>query len=1010
MAGRATPNNFDALRISAASAVLYSHHHALTGQFEPLVLGIHTLGGLAVLVFFTISGHLVTASWLADPNILRFCARRALRIWPAYTAVLALSAFVLGPWVSDLPVDQYLRDPLTWSYLGNIWMAAQNSLPGVFTGNPLPDAVNGSLWTIPLEIQCYLLLAAAGLFGLLKSRTLWLAILAAIMLWYQIRFGPDFHADWQLRREMLLYFAAGSAICVLQRLWIDRRWQVGLGLGCLAAVLWLADCKYLAFTVIVPYAVIAFGVSTTPFVRRAGRWGDPSYGIYLLAFPVQQAVIQFLWPALGFAGTFALALFVTVALAYLSWHGVEKSALRMKPRRQPGPASGRPLKSVTAIAIQAFKRQRHLLGWLWLAWILVAALNQLTRYFPAPGAALNSDATWTYLPNARKLLAQPWTFLTTDPSSYHVAPMGYVWAAVWGADPVRIQLANCVLFLGCVLLMWRCATRLGGFWAGVVATALLVYFPQLTSYVPQVLTETPYLFGLLLGTTAFVEYALGNPRPRLMLGLAATGLAMTLLARPVLQLFTLLGLFATLAWMGHRSWQAKRATGRTTPQPSPIVNAGLCAALVAALSLPAAVVVKNGLCFDFWALGTGAGTGLYYGVSPFKMGLEPVYSGFNYDAGLTPLAADPRTQGHPLSKQSDAINARVALSIIENTTVADNLKFFAGKLKAWAFYSTPELRMYPKLRAFRLFEWLSISLAALTLLWRTRASMVRMPVALPGAQAPNRTKLCVLAALLALVLGMAAQLTPVLYNTRYNLYFLEPWLMLLCGAGVAVLLQWRSAEAGTWHTMLAQGVRKVLIILMLALLPIALARYASRHEVLTMDPYRPGPVSLLLDGDDMGVARMTGAVPLAPRRWRIESKPALLQIPVNTPDALALAPDRVMDAIWRLRLGVATPQGASACTSAILAYAPAHAPVDWYEPQPVLALRSDGGLHTYAIHGNDNLRPAGDGTLSVTLSCAPGTVVTWAGAELLRSAVPEAARALIREGKAIDPYLRRDPH
>ena len=52
-------NNFDAIRIAAASMVLLSHHYALTGQVEPSFFGIHSLGGLAVTVFFVISGYLV---------------------------------------------------------------------------------------------------------------------------------------------------------------------------------------------------------------------------------------------------------------------------------------------------------------------------------------------------------------------------------------------------------------------------------------------------------------------------------------------------------------------------------------------------------------------------------------------------------------------------------------------------------------------------------------------------------------------------------------------------------------------------------------------------------------------------------------------------------------------------------------------------------------------------------------------------------------------------------------
>ena len=89
-------NNFDAVRIIAALAVLVSHHYALTAQAEPSFLGLHTWGGMAVIVFFVISGYLVTSSWYNDPSFLRFSQRRILRIWPALAVVVVLPRRVVA--------------------------------------------------------------------------------------------------------------------------------------------------------------------------------------------------------------------------------------------------------------------------------------------------------------------------------------------------------------------------------------------------------------------------------------------------------------------------------------------------------------------------------------------------------------------------------------------------------------------------------------------------------------------------------------------------------------------------------------------------------------------------------------------------------------------------------------------------------------------------------------------------------------------------------------------------
>ena len=653
---------------------------------------------------------------------------------------------------------------------------------------------------------------------------------------------------------------------------------------------------------------------------------------------------------------------------------------------------------------------------LWLAFVLTAATKRLIRFFPPPDAQVNGDAYWTYLPNARRLLEHSWSFLTTDPSSYYVAPLGYMWAALWGADPARIQLANCVLFLISILLMWRCATLLGGLLAGVVATALLAYFPMLASIVSQVLTESLFLFGLMLCMTGAIEYTLGNRRPRTMLGLFSIGLAITLLSRPVLQLFALGGLVVALAFTILATRSAYPPQG-ITARFAQRINHRLCAALLAALMLPAAVVVKNGLCFGVWGMGTGAGSGLYYGLNPYKMGLEPVYSGFKYDAGITPLTAAPETKGHPLTREADNINARVAVDIAKNTSIRDNAVFFAGKLKAWLFYSTPELHMDPKLRRLRTFEWISIVLAALALAIRAIRNPTQAQQQLPvtkGTKGTSDEKLVVLSLLLLMVLGMALQLTPVLYNTRYNIFFLEPWLMLLCGVSTAVLLQipTRPIHTGTsaaylwWLKWVPQ---KILIVLLLAVLPLALTRHAVRNENWSMDPYRPGPVQMLLDRDAMGPMRAINAMPLQEGKWRLQANPATLIIPLRVPDPASLAPHKVMDAIWRLRFAIAAPETPRACRKAALQLSNGHPPEGWYRPETTLPLQLDGAPHTYAFHGNDNLRPAGDGELRVSFSCPPGTVVTWNGAELLRSTLPEAARSLIQHGVPIDPYYRQEP-
>ena len=140
------PNNFDFVRLVAASMVLYSHHFILAGRPpEPTVFGITSFGHFAVIMFFSLSGYLVTQSWQSDPHIFRFAMRRILRIWPALTAVVAFCALILGPMVTSAPLPEYFESSGTWNYFLNLTMTAVFYLPGVFEHNFYAFSVNGSL-------------------------------------------------------------------------------------------------------------------------------------------------------------------------------------------------------------------------------------------------------------------------------------------------------------------------------------------------------------------------------------------------------------------------------------------------------------------------------------------------------------------------------------------------------------------------------------------------------------------------------------------------------------------------------------------------------------------------------------------------------------------------------------------------------------------------------------------------------------------------------------------------
>ena len=329
-------NAFDALRLSAALLVIFGHAFRLTGEPSPSFAGVG-VATTGVKIFFVVSGYLVAKSWLRDPHPRRFLQRRLLRIMPGLVPVVLLTVFVLGPMATSHSVITYFSNPETWSYLANLAFYPADRLPGVFVFNLAPYEVNGSLWSLPAETSMYLILpiAAGASYALTYSYRLFAIATILFALVALLVFVPT-----PEMREWLIYGTRVWAWCSVAPFFLfgacyelcgwDRFFHRGVAL-LLALVLFVLRAppvaEELLLLVALPYVTLTFGTGPAPFGGALTRRGDFSYGLYLYAFPVQQAV--------GASGgafvNFAVATIVAGGCAALSWHFIEQPALRAKP-------------------------------------------------------------------------------------------------------------------------------------------------------------------------------------------------------------------------------------------------------------------------------------------------------------------------------------------------------------------------------------------------------------------------------------------------------------------------------------------------------------------------------------------------------------------------------------------------------------------------------------------------------------------------------------------------------
>lgn len=321
-------------------------------------------GFAGVSIFFTLSGFLITYLILSEVkansklDIWAFYLRRTLRIWPLYFAFV-IFVFVLFPFIQQLAHIPYNNpaDPVWYfTFLSNfdVIRLHQEGYESFLT--------SGITWSLAIEEQFYIFWPL--LFLVIPKRFFGLIFITVIAICLGFRFT---HAD----ETVFVYFhtlavcgdlAIGglAAFLVLNspsfRKFFEElpnKWRILIYISGILYMLfkdnYLLHSYSLGYSRMLSTMFFAFvildqnenksGRFKLGKIRLLSYWGKYTYGLYLLhpigLWIITLGVDYFDIVTQSFTGKSIMAFFVllvTAAIAYLSYHWLEKPFLKIKDR------------------------------------------------------------------------------------------------------------------------------------------------------------------------------------------------------------------------------------------------------------------------------------------------------------------------------------------------------------------------------------------------------------------------------------------------------------------------------------------------------------------------------------------------------------------------------------------------------------------------------------------------------------------------------------------------------
>lgn len=341
-------NNFDLIRLVAALQVVFYHTvlHLEIEKSNSLLLELSNFFP-GVPIFFFVSGFLISKSYESNPALIEYTKNRVLRIYPALivcTFVTIISVYLTGYLSSEnITLGELL-----------IWIGGQISIFQFYNPEFMREfgtgVLNGSLWTITVELQFYIMVPLLyGLFRLAKpdkyNKKLFFLIIFFMVVhltytyfkahydsslivkllqvsfipWiYMFLVGVFFQQNFLILHRMLSGKGLYVTIFYLAVSYISVNY-IGLGVGNeINPILYLLLCV-LIFS-------LAYSIPT--FSKNILRGNDISYGVYIYHIPIINLLIYYGYVANMFY--VVLTLLIAIFLAIFSWLVIEKNSMKFK--------------------------------------------------------------------------------------------------------------------------------------------------------------------------------------------------------------------------------------------------------------------------------------------------------------------------------------------------------------------------------------------------------------------------------------------------------------------------------------------------------------------------------------------------------------------------------------------------------------------------------------------------------------------------------------------------------